>query len=44
MEFGGGFLGEFELLLFINNFDRHFVHHNEQWLSISEQRYSDKSK
>jgi hypothetical protein len=44
MEFGGGFLGEFEEFLFINNFDRHFVHHDEQWLSKVEQRCSDKSK
>ena len=36
MEFGGGFLGEFEVFLFINNFDTLFVHHDEQCLSIIE--------
>jgi hypothetical protein len=44
MDFGGGFLGEFELFLVINNFDRHFVHHKDQWPSISQQRDSHKSK
>jgi hypothetical protein len=34
MEFGGGFLGELELFLFINNFDMEIRRHNEQALSI----------
>jgi len=34
MEFGGGVLGEFELFLFINNFDMEIHRHNEHALSI----------
>jgi hypothetical protein len=34
MELGGGFLGELELFLFINNFDMKIHRHNEHALSI----------
>lgn len=36
MELGGGFLGEFEVFLFINNFDIRMHAHDGQALSIIE--------
>jgi hypothetical protein len=34
MELGGGFFDESEVFLFIDNFDMHFVRHDEQCPSI----------